>query len=172
MSRTKRKLHPRTRQWILKPRINPLTRDNYHQTQRSRRRQEAQLRGDDGVNPSETRTTLNCDREGNTKKNGWCLDWTGSHHVYRRYVNRIQRAANKLKINHGIQDHFDALEDHGHTFNWRGESDDEQDMNAWYDSMMEEYDDMLEEERRQEEFDRQYAAEMDAYWDDLNYGNY
>jgi hypothetical protein len=166
MSRTKRKLHPRTRQWLTtKTLIAPLGHPNWE------RHNAAVLRGQDGRNPSETRTTLNSDREGNTKKNGWCLDWTGSRHIYRRYTNRIQRAANKLKINHGIEDHFDALEDHGYQFDYRGNcinddwyDDEEMDLpDWWYDPFREEefYPDCAEPE--EEPYDPWVD---DIYYDD------
>jgi len=125
MSRTIRKLHPRTRIWILKEKIAPENHPNW------KRHNEAQLRGQDGTSPSEIRTNLNTDRHGNSKRDGWTLDWTGSRFIFRRYVNRQQRQANKIKCRLGYEDHLDDLEQtYLDQFDWY--DDEDMDLPDWW----------------------------------------
>lgn len=121
--------------------------------------------------PSEVLMHLNTDRFGNTKRDGWDVDWTNTRQIYRRYTNRLQRAAGKLKIYWGIEDHFDAMEDHGLIFDWRGYS--EGSIELWREELAAEEEAFWESQSEDWDDPFDYPEEPDPiYYDYFDYDQF
>lgn len=61
--------------------------------------------------PSEAMCSVNYDRQGSVKRNGWEWDWTSSRKRMVRYTNRQRRNAGKLQIMCGLHDHEQWLDE-------------------------------------------------------------
>jgi hypothetical protein len=127
MSRTKRYVPHWVIEQHLHPWIDPETGEPHvwgsvHRRLRQKQREDARLRGDDGRCPNHNR---------------WNNRW-------RNPMDEV-RTAYRRQIAEGIEDHFDALEDHGCQFDYQGNcindgwyDDEEMDLpDWWYDPFRE-----------------------------------
>lgn len=164
MARTKRKISERTRQWLLAPDINHATGKTHEVSKAWGRHRARLLRGQDGVESHGIASTAVIDRFGGFKIERWCTASSKRNSD----VSRKRRIAGKHSINVGIEDHFDALEDAGKIFNWKG---DDQEGDYWEqlaaEQLHQEYLDELEDLRLEEEYNREMSYDgYDYYYDE------
>lgn len=161
MARTKRYVPHWVIENELHPWTDPVTGEPYkwarneHQQLRTQQRHNARLRGDDGRCPNSNR---------------WDNRWVNPMDAVRTNYRRL--------INEGIEDHFGALEDHGKEFDWRGN----QTNDGWYDDEPMDlpdwwyYQESLEDQAREEEYERREQELNDIYFVtydyDYDYGMY
>jgi hypothetical protein len=149
MSRTKRYVPHWVIEQHLHPWVDPETGEPHvwgsvHRRIRQKQREDARLRGDDGRCPNHNR---------------WNNRW-------RNPMDEV-RTAYRRQIAEGIEDHFDALEDYGKIFDFRGVDQDGDE--AWYEQLAAEYEHQcyledLEDQRHEEEYEREMLR--DYYYDD------
>ena len=65
---------------------------------------------DRGQYPSEYKTDVRFDSQGNFKVSNWETCWTRSRRDWKRYTNRVIRHANKLQIAHELEMYEEELQ--------------------------------------------------------------
>lgn len=82
---------------------------------------------------------INIDRQGNTRRNGWCTTWTtGSTSWFKRHTAKQHRRAHKLQIAHELyQDDEWQQELHEQAYGWDDSDYDDSYFDDWGDACYE-----------------------------------